>query len=449
MVRPISNDTSSDIHQENDAPLEFIGDIDSSLEIPDGADILIVSKDQSYLTHGIHKFPAKFFPELPRYLIQRYSEVNDTILDPMCGSGTTILEAALCRRKSIGIDIDSIARLITHVKTTPIDPAILENIITSLTQQIQKYSLSSEYHPEIPVFNYRDNWFRPHVLSELCIIRDCIESLPEVHDVYSVHEWSDIRDFFRIAMSSIIRDVSNADPHCTRTVLRKKVIKKIDPGDTISKFLVALFEQAKAMKDLWSVYSSMKNWEVSIPEGTATNTGLTDASVDLVVTSPPYINAVDYPRTHQLEMYWLGFLGDESLSTVKRKYIGTETVYKREYSELSVSGLDSLDPVLKEIFKQDPRRSFITYMFFRDMETQLRETMRVLKPGGRYCIAIGSNLIRGVQVKSHEILSEISTVNVGFELERTFFSKLIRHFIRIPRKERMLGEWILILKKPS
>ena len=82
------------------------------------------------------------------------------------------------------------------------------------------------------------------------------------------------------------------------------------------------------------------------------------------------------------------------------------------------------------------------------MEAQLRESYRILKPGAHYCIVIGNNLIRGVQVKSHEILAEIAQKQIGFKCEKMFFSKLIRHFIRIPRPERMLGEWVLVLKKP-
>ncbi|MFW9800559.1 MAG: hypothetical protein ACFFD9_08990, partial [Candidatus Thorarchaeota archaeon] len=78
-------DSSGDSEEE---PLEFQGDIDPDISIPNHARILIISRDQSFLTHGIHKFPAKFFPELPRYLIRKYSEWNHQVLDPMCGSGT-------------------------------------------------------------------------------------------------------------------------------------------------------------------------------------------------------------------------------------------------------------------------------------------------------------------------------------------------------------------------
>ena len=419
--------------------IEVVGDLDSSYDIPLGGSILIISNDQSYLTHGIHKFPAKFFPELPRYLIRKYSDKGDSVLDPMCGSGTTLLEAMLNDRRAIGIDIDPIARLISKVKTTPIKMAKLDSGISALNIQIHEFEGSGSYHPIIPEFNYRDNWFRPFVLRELAIIRDSIDSIPG----------TELRDFFRVVLSSIIRDVSNADPHCTRTVLRKKVVKKIEPGDTITRYRNTLARQQIAMSEFTKIADKLDSGHVVLPEGTAMTTGLDDKSVELAVTSPPYINAVDYPRTHQLEMYWLGLLGNGPLSHVKRKYIGTETVYKEEYEKLRITGYKTLDSILERIYVKDPRRSYIVFKFFEDMEQQLSEIYRVLKPGGRYCIAIGNNLIRGVEVHSDEILSEIATSSVGFRLENTFFSKLIRHFIRIPRPERMLGEWVLILQKPS
>ena len=426
--------------------IEIDGDLDSDLEIPDCGEILIISKDQSYMTHGIHKFPAKFFPELPRYLIRKYSDVGDTVLDPMCGSGTAILEALLNDRKAIGIDIDMMARLITKVKVTPLDKDSLLSSKEMLVQRIDRYLKSEGFELDLPEFPYRDNWFRPFVLQELAIIKTSID---EIVSPFKGKIAKDLSDFYRVVMSSIIRDMSNADPHCTRTVLRKKVVKKIDPGDTIIRFSQSLENQVENMFEFSRLYQKLKVKDVSIPNENATKTGLNDNSTDLAITSPPYINAVDYPRTHQLEMYWLGFLNPEPLSRIKRKYIGTETVYKDEYHKLSFTGFDSLDPVLEKIYLLDPRRSFIVYKFFEDMKAQLDEIYRVLKPGSRYCVAIGNNLIRGIRVKSHEILSEIAVSDTGFELEKRFFSKLIRHFIRIPRRERMQGEWVLILRKPS
>ncbi|TFH08813.1 MAG: hypothetical protein E4H14_05715 [Candidatus Thorarchaeota archaeon] len=440
------NGEGSKITKESDELIEIEGDLDPSINIPNGGNILIISKDQSYLTHGIHKFPAKFFPELPRYLIRKYSEPGGYVLDPMCGSGTTILEAMLNKRIGIGIDIDPIAQLITKVKTTPIASESLETASAILEQQVKKLDNSGKYNPILPEFHYRDQWFRSFVLRELGIIRDSIISIKKQVHLFQV---DDIIEFFQVIMSSIIRDVSNADPHCTRTVLRKKVRKKILPGDTLKKFSQRLTQQIDEMKQLSEIFTDTAYYHAHTPGGTAIATELCDDSIDLAVTSPPYINAVDYPRTHQLEMYWLGLLGDGPLSAVKRKYIGTETVYKDEYRDLQVSGFETLDPVLEKIYKLDPRRAFIAYKFFDDMKNQLQEMLRILKPGSRYCVAIGNNLMRGVHVKSHEILAEIAESGIGFELETQFFSKLIRHFIRIPRKERMHGEWVLILKKPQ
>ncbi|MHA2601624.1 MAG: TRM11 family SAM-dependent methyltransferase [Candidatus Thorarchaeota archaeon SMTZ1-83] len=433
---------SSDSDRPIDSQMDFIefeGDIDPEISIPNNSKILILSRDQSFLTHGLHKFPAKFFPELPRYLIRRYSREGQLVLDPMCGSGTVPLEAMLSNRNAVGIDIDPMARLITKTKTTPIDDNVLRKAQERVIRAIGERRGNPKHMPHIPEFNYRDTWFREHVLRELGVI---LESILQTGFSESV------TDFLRVVFSSIIRDVSNADPHCTRTVIRKNLVKKIEPGDTLGWFCTTLSRQIEGMRELLQLGNLQEFGTVQVPEGNAIETGLDDESITLAVTSPPYINAVDYPRTHQLEMYWLGLAEEGPLSRMKRRYIGTETVYKREYEQLRVSGLETLDPILVKIFEQDPRRSYITYKFFEDMKLQFQEMARVLEPSGRYCVAIGNNVIRGVEVPSHEVLCEIAVSDdVGFKIEKVFFSALIRHFIRIPRRERMPGEWILILEK--
>jgi DNA modification methylase len=443
-VDSVSDSKSVESSRDLDLRLEIHGDINPSAEIPDGADVLIHSRDQSYLTHGIHKFPAKFFPELPRYLIRKYSKPRSAVLDPMCGSGTVVLEAMLNNREAIGVDIDPIARLITKVKTTPLDAQHLKSATCSLLKKIQRLCTSNKYKPRIPVFHYRDQWFRPCVLREMAIIRDAIEMS---FSPSSNKKWSDYQDFFRVVWSSIIRDMSNADPHCTRTVLRKKVVKNISAGDTLSRFTDALSQQCASMTEFSRTCAKLEFMKVRLPQASALELGLEKDTIDLAVTSPPYINAVDYPRTHQLEMYWLGYLDGSPLSKIKRKYIGTETVYKHEYNDLKSIGVDALDMLLERIYERDRRRSFIVFKFFADMKKQLAETMRVLKPGARYCIAVGNNVIRGYFINSHDILAQIATDQVGFTLEKMFFSRLIRHFIKIPRQERMMGEWVLVLRK--
>ena len=97
------------------------GEIPIDLPVENGQRFLFISYDQSRYSHGIHKYPAKFFPELPRWLIKRYSKQNDLVLDPFAGSATTNIEALLSKRHSIGVDVDPFARLLAKVKTTPLD----------------------------------------------------------------------------------------------------------------------------------------------------------------------------------------------------------------------------------------------------------------------------------------------------------------------------------------
>ena len=110
-------------------------------------------------------------------------------------------------------------------------------------------------------------------------------------------------------------------------------------------------------------------------------------SCQFALTSPPYLNAVDYPRTHQLEMYWLG-LATGSLQPLKRLHVGTEAVFCNEYESLHKTGVSSADRAIKRIYKIDPRRAFIGTKYLNDMVKNLEETYRVLKKGGAYVMVM-------------------------------------------------------------
>ena len=193
-----------------------------------GQRFLFISYDQSRYSHGIHKYPAKFFPELPRWLVQKYSKVGDVVLDPFMGSATTNIECLLNERNSVGIDVDPFARFLAKVKTTPLNPKELKENNQVLLEKIVKFQPSSIKDKQIPLFPYRDNWFQPEILKELTYIKQVIDRL-------QVSE--DLRDFYKVCFSSIIRNVSNADDNCTRTVIRKKLNKQIYPSFALKKFV--------------------------------------------------------------------------------------------------------------------------------------------------------------------------------------------------------------------
>lgn len=418
--------------------VKVTGSIPADLHVNKGDSFLFISTDQSKYLHSIHRYPAKFFPELPRWLIEKYSEPGDTVLDPFAGSGTTNLESILLGRNTIAVDIEQFCHLLIKVKSTPIDNDRLEKCNKLLLNRILNYNPNLVDPDRIPSFPYRDNWFQDYILYELEFIRSSIDLL--IND-------KAIRDFYLVCFSSIIRGVSNADDGCTRTVVRKKLQKDIHPSMAIVRFLESVLVNTFKMNEFHIKMADSPVQCKIVRNSDAKSIQLDDDSVDAAITSPPYVNAVDYPRTHQLELYWLGFESG-SLTPLKKKHVGTEAVSVAEYSRLHYMEIESIDDILKRLFDLDSRRSYIAYKYLVDMQANLAEVYRVLKPGKRYAIVVGNNRIRGIVFETWKYLCLIAE-KVGFEVETWFISEVIKHFIKVPRDERIDQDYIIVLRKPQ
>ena len=411
------------------------GDIPYDLAVEDGQRFLFISYDQTRYSHGIHKYPAKFFPELPRWIIRRYSTDGEIVLDPFAGSGTTNIESQLNRRNSVGIDIDPFSRLLFQVKTTPLNRSAVESIVELLLEKLQRYNPSLVPIHTVPNFPYRDNWFNKEILLELTYIINTIDSLQTDNQ---------IRNFFKMCFSSIIRAVSNADNNCTRTVVRKRLNKQIYPSLALTKFAESILINSLRIIEYSRVVNRRYTIELS-QNSDARSIGYPDSYFDLAVTSPPYVNAVDYPRTHQLEIYWLGIC-QGSLTPLKRLHVGTESVLKDAYNHLHEIGDPLADEVIRVIFEKDRRRAYIAYKYLYDMRKNLEEVYRVLKKNRHYVIVVGNNTIRGQQFESWKYLMHLSE-KVGFKVKNYFGSEIIKHFIKVPREERINTDWIIVLEK--
>ena len=295
----------------------------------------------------------------------------------------------------------------------------------------------------VPPFAYQDTWFRPFILEELGAIR---AAASRIRDAVSPAEPGPYVDFIRICLSSIVREVSNADNNCTRTVVRQRLQKRVVPGMAIRLFRRMLSVNVGRMRDFVPMAAAAA--PVAIPEnGDARAIPLPDASIDLAVTSPPYINAVDYPRTHQLEMYMLDLSPPgRPLAEAKRRHIGTEVVRAVDYRTLRTYGLPELDAQVESLYATDPRRAYIVHQYFVDMEANFREVQRTLKPGRHYVVVVGNNIIRNQVVPTHAYLLQVAE-RVGFRVETYFASEVIRHYIKVPRKERINQDWVLVLKR--
>lgn len=396
--------------------------------------LLILSDEQTALTHGLHKFPAKFIPEIPRWPIFKYSKEFDIVLDPFVGSGGTLIEARLQRRNSYGIDVHPMAQLITKVAITPLDS---DKLIKAKNWLLKEIYADDKNNINIPDFANRDYWFKPEVARDLAVITKHINRIED----------EDIYDFFSVCLSSIIREASNADPKFLYALAISKKMRELKQRktDVFNLFKEKVREQVPKMIEFSR--KCPRDVFAKIIGKDARDIELENESVDLAVTSPPYLNAVDYPRAHQLEMYWLG-LWKGRLADLKKSYIGTEQIISKEYSTLKHYGNPRLDDALEKIYEKDKKRSYVVFKYFIDMKQNFQEVWRILKPGGRYVVVVGDNVIRKIQVPTHEFLMDIACEG-GFFVEEYFGSLIVRRPHDMRETEKIEADWVMVFKKEA
>ncbi len=403
-----------------------------------------IGRQVSYATHGIHRYPAKFIPQIPRFCLETYSDVGDDVLDPFMGSGTTLLESFITGRDSYGIDIHPLARLIAKVKITPVDPKGLvssaENLLSSIRNDCDD---NSAWIPEIP---NREHWFRPRVLSELATIKK---------NIWSTRS-GDHQDFFKICFSSIIRKVSNSDndsliPEVT------SFQKKLDAQGKNSYDALIRFENTVRNKlidaaDMWRLSKEVgekfkKTPKVSIIGNDARDIALDDSSIDLAVTSPPYASAVHYVSVHKLEMYWLGLINETA--GLDSRIVGTARAYVADYGSWKPrTNLPELGSILTELMSKDKKSAYVVYKYFDEMRKSFDEVNRVLRRNGRYCMVVGENTFRRVRIPTYRVLAAVAHRS-GFDLEKTFMYDVINRHLDIPRwnDSRIERDYILVFSR--
>jgi len=418
-----------------------------------------------YFTHGIHKYTAKLIPHIPRYLIKKYTKKNDLILDPFCGSGTVLLEAILLSRNAIGIDLNPLAALISEAKATPLDIDKLSLAIRLVKENVKKSDARANV--EFPNLDY---WFCKKAQNELSKIKGSIENLNGRFN-------KSIYRFLLVCFSSIIRKSSYADPRMAKTYKSKRVVEKIKKGWTptpILYFEESLDRNFAAIKSLSKHLNTNSNYVKSF-QGDAREistilkqNGIEE--VDLIITSPPYINAQDYFRIYKLEIWWLGLATPEEVRHLNKEAIGTECVSGIDYNSIPKSKSRILNRVLREIWKNsediekkekidektakkkekvNKKKVYVIHDYFEHIKSVFGDFYDILKIGGQFCLISGNNTICGVRIPTCKILTQAAENN-GFKLVEIGRDK-IRNRSLAPDRNHDGGvikeEWITTFQK--
>ncbi|MCL0099151.1 site-specific DNA-methyltransferase [Dehalococcoidia bacterium] len=384
--------------------------------------------DTGKWTHDYHRYPAKFIPQLVEKLVDEYISNEDAhINDPFYGCGTTIVTAISRGFKASGTEINKIAYLITKVKSTPIAPDYLDTKIKQFLANArflengQTTLFGRNIDPLIPErhidrINY---WFTEENKIELGKI------------LRVIHKEEDeiIRDFFLVAFSHILKNCSIWLQGSTKPTrdLKKNPIK---PFDALRKHLNKMQRGNNAFYKIVpkEVKNNLNNY-LNIKVDDARRQPVHDDSVDLIVSSSPYVTSYEYADLHQLSTIWLDLA--EDLTEYKKEFIGTS--YK-SYENKNLRSKLALD-IVNKMLERNQKMAKEIEAFFIDMEEVFDESFRILKQGGRCCYVIGDTRLKGVDVLNAEVFAE-SLQYSGFKLDRVIKREIPSKILPQKRDEK-------------
>ena len=359
---------------------------------------------EAHSLHALHPFAARFPHGLADHFISGLTQPGGTVLDPMCGSGITLLEGWLAGRSVIGVDLDPLARRQSAARTTALDSKSVNAAGTSTLQRAIDLRLGGS-HPEDPLGLVRgtmddatqkflDYWFLPETQQELASLILAIRAEPD----------TDLRNLLEVVFSSTIvtksggvsraRDLAHTRPH--------RVADK-QPRSALRQFEILM----NRASDAYAAIDPTKVGDSRVIAGDSRRLPLRSGSVDLIVTSPPYANALDYMRAHKFSLAWLGD-PIPSLTDLRAQYIGSESVGNRGEQSTPAELPAPVQAVVDQLNAKDAPKSRVLRRYFVDMHAAIGEMARVLRPGAAAIIVVGPSVMRGILIPTHQCLADIA-----------------------------------------
>jgi site-specific DNA-methyltransferase (cytosine-N4-specific) len=359
-------------------------------------------------THCFHAYPAMMIPQIARSLIELYGRRGGTLLDPFCGSGTALVEAKLAGMNSYGIDINPLALLLARAKTRILDIGEIKRESIRLLDRYGQARAKFRGTPDaelVPDFFNLEYWFSAAVRRELAILRSQIfqiKSLP-------------VREFFLVAFSETARDTSytrNGEFKLFR--MPDELLSRYKP-DVPDVFFGKVYRNLKGLSEFVR-RAYRRAWVKVLDEDTRKQTSIPSASVDLVVTSPPYGDSrttVAYGQFSRLSLQWL------KLPWERVREIDTHSLGGRRIAQLDgVDRIRRLKSLLREVELLDKKRAVDVGSFFHDLHLCVLEISRTCRIGATACFVVGNRTVKGVTIPTDEILAQIAK-RAGFGLLET------------------------------
>lgn len=350
-----------------------------------------------YSVHGMHEYKGKFNPQVARALLNSVQVTSRSIvLDPFCGSGTTLVEAAHLGLRAVGFDINPLAVLIANAKLSALraDPeAIVTHAKTVARKRKATYAavLGQDARTE-----YLREWFEPAQLARIEGLRLEIEQQAPQY-----------REILLVLLSNLLREFSLQEPADLR--IRRRSSSASD-RDIREVFLEEAERLAYRVAHVHQVNGKpaarSKARLVDTRMRDAVVRGLAKGSVDAAITSPPYAMALPYIDTQRLSLVWLGLTPPSGILKLQAELVGSREFHrsaKSEWSERLDRNVDMLSAPQWEFCRflrarvgpdDGFRRQAVPSLLYRylvDMRETFRSVATLLKPGASFFLIVGHN----------------------------------------------------------
>jgi SAM-dependent methyltransferase len=360
-------------------------------------------------------FSAPFVDQvLDSYLGQAAKSDRPLVLDPFAGVGTTLLQAALRGFDYAGFDLNPYAVLAARVKlrAARMNPAALERYIAGLRRAAARWRTAPARSALAPVhFRSRVPFFSPTVERQVLHALRFIRSLPN----------RDIADLFRVAFGAVMVSFSNYtyEPSLgSRPGAGKPLIADADVAETLLAKLHQMHADVLWLREKSAGARALGHGEVHHEDFLTGHTRLPAGSVDLVVTSPPYLNNYHYVRNTRPQLYWLSLVhGAAQQRELEARNFGKFWQTVRGAAPLSLTfrhaGLRRFLSKLRGVRSSagpygGPGWANYAVAYFNDCDRFLGALSRLLRADGVAVIVIGNSIIQGLEIRTEQILGDLA-----------------------------------------
>jgi len=390
----------------------------------------------------VHPFPARMASAIAEEHLLDLDK-GATVLDPMAGSGTTLILARLRGLAGIGVDTDPLSRLLAECWSSRVDEPkarrAMKRILEGCSAQWQ-VSTRLPFYPLSADAETRDfiaYWFDESTQRELTALSMRIGRVrdPAVRRVM----WTAFSRLIIVKEGgvSLGKDIAHSRPHRTY--------------DSAPRSALASFgEEVETVVDrISAIQGAFSGPAPRVLNADARRLPLESASVDAVITSPPYLNAIDYMRAHKFSLVWMGYTVAQ-LRSIRAESIGTEVSWK---GPLTTAVQEALRQAGGASLPNRERGMLARYLV--DMNLALSEIRRVLRDGKQAALVVGDSRIRGFPVLNSEAVVHLAREN-GLNLVHGKERPLLMSRRYLPPPEvansgaqltaRMRSEWVLRFK---